>query len=217
MSDEKKQWGTKPIEAAERFEGTVMRAEWETGKAWEDGSEPKEQLVIEIQPHIEGYEGENFLGWYPYAQTKRSKWFHLQKALEACGVSIRSEADLIGKRFLWERRDISFGKNRQTDEEIVSRGVLLPVNLVGSGGKAPAPAKPAAPAAPKGETAPTPAPAASEDADAKILEFVKNNPGTKDEITAGTGLPKSKVIAVVSKLKKAGKLKEEDGCVMVAD
>ena len=67
--------------------------------------------------------------WYSYSTRTNSKWGTLIRALKGdCGLEMKSEKDLIGKTFRWERRILKFG-------DMETKETWLPTEFIKGSGK----------------------------------------------------------------------------------
>lgn len=144
------------------FDGTVVTAAWETTTPdWAQGKE-RTQLHVQMRPDSFQVKTEGGLmhEWYS-GQTKRSTLGALMEHLElVCKLHLKNEGEMVGRRFRWEKKHLSFGKDRDGNDMETDLWVPTAVLPPLAPGQAPAPA-----AAPQYQTpdpaqAPAPAPAA---------------------------------------------------------
>jgi len=154
-SPRKVNWGTAALKDREReFEGIIREARIQKSDRSFGDKGPQDQLFLLIEPTTtklaELPEEKWPRHWYSVSYSKKSKWAVLQERLEELGVLPKeSEEELVGKKFLFERKDLEFGVNRVTKEKMVAEDVILPKKYLGdskkkttSGGKAAAPSPP---------------------------------------------------------------------------
>lgn len=107
--------------------GGIALAEWQpaktiTSKTTGEQFEVGETLHIEIEPlDIQDCDFV-FHEWYPYTKIKNSKYGKFMAALKALGTTLKSEKDLMGKVFVWERQILEFG-------DMKSKPTWMPIDL----------------------------------------------------------------------------------------
>lgn len=113
----------KKTELPETFEGVVTDYEWEETD-WGD------RLKLYIKPIGEGFEDMDAIKWrYRYNEKENSVWGRFIKSIQLSGLSISSEEELVGKKFIWEFMTLVFGINRNGEE--ISTKTLMPMEYRG--------------------------------------------------------------------------------------
>jgi len=191
-------WQTDRLEKPE-MTGKVVKAEFKDYENEEDGS-----VSTVLKMEIDTGTGAVRYASVRYSVRPNSGWAHFLKALEAMGLKIKDEQDLIGLEAHWKQEQLEFGTDRKTGKKITSQ-VWLP-SAVGKGKKEPA----LAAATPESRPA---------DVESFILGQVsKKAMPIVDIYTEGTklGYKKLEMLNVVNALEKAGKVIYEDGVVAKA-
>lgn len=204
-------WGTAELE--EGFQGIIREAKFVKGKEEYGG---RVQLRIRIEPtSFETDEDHWLMNWYSYSAKKKSKWGVLNDQLEKLGCLPKDQPDeLVGKEFLWERRDLDFSRGRggREDEKFISEGALIPVKFIKDHKTAKKTTKASAPA----EAAPPKRKAAEaaeegEDIDTVIVEALRSAEGGSmvdekllDLLSKGHGIKRTAAFQAIKKLVRVG-------------
>lgn len=157
------------VEAPPEFLGVVIADNWEFGQyGW--------QWHLSVKPvdiTLQGQTGA-FHTWYRQTTKKNSAMGAARTAMQNlfAGDLDIGESKLVGQVAWWIRKDLNFGKNQQTGEEMIAENVLIPVRVATEEEKQRA--------ALRGGTAPTPAttpapeaaelPAGDQDAILKLID-----------------------------------------------
>jgi len=123
MPEEKKKyiWDANDLKGV-TFEGTITRAVIEE-QDYAGGR--RDMVILTIAPD---YTDREITIRWPYSEYKNSIHWYFLTALKKCDVSIQSEQDLIGARFLFQRTDLSFGPNIEEKKDFP-----LPYKFLGKG------------------------------------------------------------------------------------
>ena len=123
MSDEKI-WDPTKLRGSQ-FTGAIADAQWEIRNFdWGENEYLVLTLSTDFTPNPISIR-------IKYSDHKNSIWRVFLDALSNTGISIKSEKDLIGLKFKWERKDLRFGPN------IVVTDFPVPIECLGKVEEAP--------------------------------------------------------------------------------
>jgi len=214
VGDEDVFFSTKDIIEAQKFWGEVLESKLVMRNMARIGEPENTKKVLEltVQPILKNFDGEPWAWNYPIGKSASGKWFSFLKSLEEVGIEMKKPADLKGRVLLWGEKTGQFQKDGKTIDYryrvVLQKGskeeALKEVN---AGQKAGSTAS-AAPATSGGGSA---APGAPHDNVAKLLEAVKSNPGSKEELMKRTGLDLVSFVKARQALTANGSIEEKEG------
>lgn len=118
-------WDFDALKEGKEFVGEVTGADWEDNT--DMNNRPVKQLHLQVKPldhEVHGIKGTgNYHEWFTFSDRKNSKWGIFTSTLKGIGVFVKSEKDLVGKKFVFTRKTLDFG-----EEISKAKDVLLPLS-----------------------------------------------------------------------------------------